>query len=121
MQPDNRDIAILKKIIGYCDQIDEARALLGDTMEALRDSSTFRNAVSMCILQIGELSTHLTEQFKENHSDIPWKAIRGMRNIAAHHYGRIDTERLWNTLIKDTPMLRNRCQTCIFDSERIGQ
>jgi uncharacterized protein with HEPN domain len=113
MQPTNRDIIILKKIIGYCGQIDEARQLLGNSLESLAQSNTYRNAVSMCILQIGELSTHLTEEFRSTHQDIPWKAIRGMRNVAAHHYGNFDTERLWNTVVDDIPVLQEKCQATI--------
>jgi len=54
MQLANRDITILDKIIEYCDQINEARTQLGDSLEALQGNSVYRNAVSMCILQIGE-------------------------------------------------------------------
>jgi uncharacterized protein with HEPN domain len=116
MLPTERDAAILEKIIGYCDQIDEARELLGDSLEALKASNTYRNAVSMCILQIGELSTHLTEEYRQSHYGIPWKAIRGMRNVAAHHYGNFDTERLWNTMLEDIPVLREKCQFGIGNS-----
>jgi uncharacterized protein with HEPN domain len=115
MPLDNRDKTILEKIIDFCDQVDEARSQLGDSLEALRANSVYRNAVSMCVLQIGELSTHLTEKFRSNHTGIPWKAIRGMRNIAVHHYGKFDVERLWNTMNTDIPVLREYCQTCIAE------
>ena len=48
--------------------------------------SMFRDAVSMDEFQIGELSSHLIEEFKEQQkTKIPWKEIRGIRNIFAHN------------------------------------
>ncbi|MDR1185457.1 MAG: DUF86 domain-containing protein [Coriobacteriales bacterium] len=104
-----RNIEILRRIVVYCDEAEETCRQLGDSLEALRGSSTFRNAASMCVLQIGELSTHLTEEFRTTHPAMPWKSIRGMRNVAVHHYGSFDTERLWNTLKQDIPSLRDCC------------
>lgn len=44
----------------------------------------------MCILQIGELSGYLSEDFKEIYSDVSWESIKGMGNFMAHRYGNID-------------------------------
>ena len=38
--------------------------------------------------------------------EIPWKAIRGMRNIAAHHYEAIRIPNVWLTVQEDIPALR---------------
>ena len=35
----------------------------------------------MCIIQIGENVERLSDDFKENHSNIPWRSIKDMRNI----------------------------------------
>ena len=35
-----------------------------------------------------------------------WKAIAGMRDIFAHHYGSIDFEMTWNTSVEDIPELK---------------
>ena len=49
------------------------------------------NAVSMAILQIGELANGLSESFREMTKErIPWGVIRGMRNWLAHAYGEMD-------------------------------
>jgi uncharacterized protein with HEPN domain len=113
MLPANRDITILQKVIQYCDEIGEANAQFGNSIDALRTNSVYKNAVSMCILQIGELSTHLTDEFKSNYAAVPWKAIRGMRNIAAHHYGEFDADILWKTIEDRIPELRSYCVDCI--------
>ena len=83
MSKGNKDL--LKHIIGYCNQIGEAHSQFGNSYEAFCSNSVYRNAVAMCVLQIGELSNHLTEDFREaTAGDIPWKQIRGLRNVVAH-------------------------------------
>lgn len=69
----------------------------------------------MCILQIGELVSNLTDKFKEAHSAVPWRQIRSMRNIVAHHYGEIDSETLWDVILDDIPSLKKYCQAVCED------
>ena len=38
--------------------------------------------------------------------DIPWRAVRGMRNLHAHDYENVDLEIVWNTLLEDIPVLK---------------
>ena len=40
------------------------------------NSSTYRNAVTMPILQIGELANHLSEEFKQQNKQIPWNGMK---------------------------------------------
>ena len=39
---------------------------------------------------IGEAARHLSDEFKETHSEIQWEQIIGMRNIIVHDYFEID-------------------------------
>lgn len=61
-------------------------------------------------MQIGELTNNLSEEFKNNNTDIPWREIRGMRNIVAHEYGHIDYEIVWETLEDGVPVLKEFCK-----------
>lgn len=64
----------------------------------------------MCIIQIGELANRLSDDMKENSKNIPWRAIRGMRNLHAHDYENVDLEIVWNTLLEDIPELKQSLQ-----------
>jgi len=110
---DDRNIYILGKIIKYCDEIYQANEDFGNSFEILKIKPTYKNATAMCILQIGELITHLTDDFKSTYSDMPWSEIKKMRNIAAHHYGSFDLETLWDTITNDIPVLRDYCEEII--------
>ncbi len=68
----------------------------------------------MSLLQIGELTGHLTEDFRERTKDsVYWPAIKGMRNLFAHNYGAVDVGLVWETAISDIPFLREFCERTI--------
>ena len=115
MNSKQRNIDILEHIIEYCDEIEKTMSHFGAALENLESSRIFRNAVSMCILQIGELTTHLSDDFKARYSEMPWQDIKSMRNIAAHHYGNFDAKKLWETIIEDIPSLREYCGKAITE------
>ena len=72
----NHNIDILEYIVRYCGEISEAQERFGDSLESLRTDAVYRNAVAMCILQIGELTAHLTDDFKSAYDEIPWQKIK---------------------------------------------
>lgn len=67
----------------------------------------------MCILQIGELSGHLSDSFKQMHNGVPWKNIKGMRNFIAHKYGDISISTVWEAVSDDVPKLRDYCNSIL--------
>ena len=105
----SRDNIVLKKMIQYIEEIEATIHQLGITKQSLEENFIARNAVSMCILQIGELVGKLSSEFKEKNNLMPWRDIKAMRNIAAHNYGEIDTEILWETITGDIQELKKYC------------
>ncbi|MCL1828066.1 MAG: DUF86 domain-containing protein [Oscillospiraceae bacterium] len=113
MNNKDRDTYILRKIIKYCTEADATIRLFGDSVEKLRTDGIYRNATAMCVLQIGELVGHLSEEIVGRYSEMPWKQIRAMRNIAAHGYEEFDIDILWQTLKADLPALREYCEEIV--------
>ena len=64
----------------------------------------------MCLLQIGELVGHLSEEYRNAHPQMPWRQMRALRNIIAHNYGSVDAETAWEIVKEDIPMLRAYCE-----------
>ncbi|MGN1098582.1 MAG: DUF86 domain-containing protein [Clostridia bacterium] len=105
----SRDEIILRKIIQYADEIQMTIDRFSLTRDKFATDFVVKNAVAMCILQIGELAGNLTEDFKRANDRVPWREIKAMRNIAAHNYGEIDDDILWETAIYDVPDLKTYC------------
>ncbi len=108
------DFDILRHILKYCDNIDVLIARFGNDFEVFKIDLAYRDAVSMNILQIGELSGHLSEEFRVAHSEIPWRAIKGMRNLFAHSYGSMDMLTVWSTATESIPVLRDFCRVYVI-------
>lgn len=109
MEMNERDRTILEHIVSYCADIEQAVARFGDSYAQFSADKEYRNACAMCVLQIGELSGHLSAEFRSAHGEIPWNAIKGMRNVMAHRYGSISVETVWEAIKRDIPELKAAC------------
>lgn len=102
----NEDILIIEKMIKYCNDINTLLTRFNTDFERYKTDISFQYACNMCIIQIGELVNRLSDKVKESSKNIPWRAIRGMRNLHAHDYENVDLEIVWNTLLEDIPALK---------------
>ena len=114
MDNNKRDTIILEKIIDYCKIADETITRFGDSIGILKKDNIYKNALSMCVLQIGELSNTLSAEFITKHKEIPWKSIISMRNRAAHGYEYFDSDILWQTVKTDLPTLKKYCKEVLI-------
>ena len=109
MPVSERDLSILKHVVSYCEDIEEAVLRFGRSYEAFGQDKAYRNACAMCILQIGELGGHLSPEFRAAYRQMPWNEIRGMRNVMAHAYGSISVQTTWEAIEQDIPALKAFC------------
>lgn len=114
MQGD-RDLEVLRHILEYCKEIEHTMEVFGRSYDVFVSNSIYQNAVALCVLQIGELTTHFTEDFKRTYKEVPWNQMKALRNIVAHSYGKIDKEILWETLVQDIPALNAYCEQILND------
>lgn len=78
----------------------------GITLEELEANEVLCDSVLFRLIQISENSTKLTAEFKEKHNDIPWQAIKGMRNRIVHEYGDVEFDIVHQTITEDIPQIR---------------
>ncbi len=110
MPPIDRDRSIIRHMRDYCIEVETAHADFAHDKARFMTSSTYRNAVTMPILQIGELTNHLSEAFRQAHPAIPWNAMRGIRNLFAHQYRSVDFDIVWTTSVEDIAHLKAFCE-----------
>jgi len=70
-----------------------------------------QQAVVMSLIVLGEAATKVMDQypaFAEQHKQIPWRSMRGMRNRIAHGYFDINLEVVWDTLQAALPALNSQ-------------
>jgi uncharacterized protein with HEPN domain len=54
---------------------------------------------------MGEAATKVTEKYRKDTPQIPWKSIIGMRNRLIHGHFDINLDILWKTVVEDLPPL----------------
>jgi uncharacterized protein with HEPN domain len=100
-----RDQRAIEDILDFCEQ---AARLVARGRVAFESDEMLALAGEALIQRVGEAASRLSKGFQDRHSDIPWRAIRGMRNLIAHDYGHIDHRAVWNTLASDFPTLAEK-------------
>lgn len=93
MMPSEEDKSFIWDMVDACnDIIDFTKDI---NFHDFADNKMARFAVERQLLVIGEAANHLSEDFRLSQPEIPWRQIIGLRNIIAHEYGDILTERIW--------------------------
>jgi uncharacterized protein with HEPN domain len=107
------------------------RAWLLDILEALSNIEKYaaRGERAFCeeeLIQVwiiyyiqvaGEAANQLSDSFKRNHTDIPWKSIIGMRNVLVHQYFGLDLGEIWDTVTNDLPLLKAMIQELLDEKQ----
>ena len=77
----------------------------GKTIEEMTRDELLMDSIMFRLIQIYENGAKLTTNFKNLHNEIPWHAIKGMRNRIVHDYGVMDTNIIYDTVTRSIPAL----------------
>jgi uncharacterized protein with HEPN domain len=84
------------------DMLDAAERALRHAAGLGRDALVADEMRSDAVLHVltvfGEASVRVSEATRERFPDIPWRQIRGMRNVLVHRYDWVDWDIVWNVL-----------------------
>ncbi|MDK9706409.1 MAG: DUF86 domain-containing protein [Desulforhopalus sp.] len=84
------------KVLAYTDGLYQT----GFAASGLTCDATLRN-----LELIGEAATHIPDQVRAAHPEIPWRMIIATRNRLIHGYLGIDYDTLWSIIRDDVPEL----------------
>lgn len=65
-----------------------------------------QDAVIRNIEIIGEASSNLPKRLTNEYPHVPWKSMKGMRNLVIHEYFGVDINITWKTIRKSLPKLK---------------
>lgn len=80
--------------------------------EYLRDYKT-QDAVVRNLEIIGEATKNLSDDFREQHQEIPWRDMAGTRDRLTHHYFGINQEIVWQIVEQDIRGLKSQIEQII--------
>ncbi len=103
MSHQERDTAHLFDMLDAAQSVTECVA--GRTFDDYLGDRVLRRAVEREIQILGEAARRISEVYKDEHNEIPWRSIIGLRNVLVHEYGDIDHRTLWNVATQRIPEL----------------
>jgi len=111
----------MKGKIGDCQRLLHILEAIGE-IETYTQNTNLKSFLSnsmmrfACIKQIeiiGEAANLITPETKALFSDIEWLQIIGMRHILVHEYFGVDFDLIWQVIIDDLPVLKEKVTTII--------
>ena len=75
----------------------------------VNDLKTFR-AVTLSLIQIGELAYVAGEELKSGNPQIDWKGVSGLRHRLVHDYEDINHSLIWDIAKNQVPVLTKQLE-----------
>lgn len=99
----------LRDLVYVGHALDMARKAVNKTQGISRDAydadENLRFALIHLIQIIGEAGCHVSLEFCDNHPEIRWADIIGMRHKVVHDYLGVDEDIVWQVVTADLPKL----------------
>lgn len=92
------------KLMDYCS---------GCTYESFVADIKLVEACVFNLSQLGELCRIVDNAFAQEHPEIPWREIYGLRNRIVHDYEGVNLRLVWEIISEDIPVLKDMLQGLI--------
>jgi len=86
----------LNDILEAIDRINNYTSEIG--IEELKEQTLIIDAVLRNLEVIGEAATQIETDLKNEFPEVPWRNIQDFRIVVAHHYWKINIERVWDII-----------------------
>lgn len=90
----------------------------GMTRESFIEDDKTVDAVLRNFEVIGEASKNVPQRIREEHDDVPWSEMAGMRDKLIHGYATVDLDIVWTTVETEVPALSSQLDAVRNDLEQ---
>jgi uncharacterized protein with HEPN domain len=103
-----------QRLLHILEAINEIQTYTANTdIKSFLSNSMMRFACIKQIEIIGEAANLVTSETKAIFTDLEWKQIIGMRHILVHEYFGVDFDLIWQVIISDLPVLKEKISNVI--------
>jgi uncharacterized protein with HEPN domain len=78
----------------------------GLTKKDFSKNNLIQDAVIRNFEIMGEATKKVSQEYRQLHTEVPWKEMSGMRNKLIHDYIGVDITVIWKTIKEDLPPLK---------------
>lgn len=82
------------------------RFTFGITKLDFEKNVLIQDAIIRNIEIIGEATKKISKSLTQNHPEVPWSSMAGMRDKLIHDYLDVDLDVVWKTVEVDLPLLK---------------
>ncbi len=111
----NDDVVRLRHMLDYAREA--LQFTQGKTRADIDTDLLLRRALCYSLGIIGEAGANISKQTRSLQSQIPWRAVVGMRNFLFHAYMKVDLDILWNTATGNVPRLITQLELIVPSDE----
>lgn len=90
--------------------------------ESFVGSRRDRSSVLHELTVIGESAAHIPPSMRQRYPEVAWTEMVGSRNVIVHGYFALDWERIWQTILRNVPPLKEQIAAILLaefpESER---
>lgn len=98
-----RDPAWLLDMLKAAQMVQEYASSL-DEPQFLANSRD-QDAILRQLTILGEAAKRVSQEFRREHQEIPWRQIAGLRDVVVHDYLLVDLQEVWRIIQEDVPPL----------------
>jgi uncharacterized protein with HEPN domain len=80
----------------------------GCSEESFCNNTQLQDAVLRRLEVMGEAVKHIPKKIRNEHPEIPWKQIAGMRDVLIHEYFGVNLKRVFKVVRKNIPDLKKK-------------
>jgi len=84
------------------------KEIKGLDYEDLVSNETLKRAIVRSLEIIGEAAKNLSKGFKDEHSNIKWRELAGLRDKLIHYYFGVKWERVWDVIKNVIPEIEDK-------------
>ncbi len=83
----------------------------GMTYEEFLEDTKTQDAVIRNLEVIGEATKNLSEGLREKYTEVPWRAMAGVRDRLIHHYFGVNLDIVWQIVDMELPKVASQLET----------
>lgn len=102
------DLYNLESTLYYIERAQRLNAGLKTVKDFMLQDERFRDSLVLSVMTIAEYASKLSPEFQEKHPDIPWREMKGQRNIIAHNYEDVNYRNIWKSYKEAIPALKEQ-------------